>query len=68
MATLRIGNKVKITEHSDRELIGETGILLKAHGIRPAIKGQVIKEKVCKIKLDSNGKIVDCPLGQLDKE
>ena len=68
MTTLRMGDKVKITEHSDGELIGKVGNLLSVQNIRPAIKGQVIKEKVCKVKLDSSGKIVDCLLGQLTKE
>ena len=65
--TFRLGDKVRITGHNNREYIGETGILLSAQIIRPAIEGQVITEKVCKIKLDSSDEIVDCLLSQLAK-
>jgi len=65
--TLRIGDKVRITEHSNSENIAATGILLSAQKMRPAIDGQIIKEEVCKVKLDSSGEIADCLLRQLTK-
>lgn len=64
---LKIGEKVTIVEHSDVKLIGVTGTLLSAETPRPAIDGQVIKWKVCKVKLDETGKIIDCLLSQLSK-
>lgn len=67
MTNLKIGDKVRITEHSDAEHIGKTGILLSAQTPRPVIKGQIIKWKVCKVKLDKTGEIVDCLLSQLGK-
>jgi len=67
MTGLKIRDKVKIIEHNNTEYIGRTGILLSAQTPRPAIKGQVIKWKVCKVKLDETGEIVDCLLSQLAK-
>jgi len=65
--TFRIGDKVKITEHSNNAYVGKIGSLLIANTIRSAIKGQVIKERVCKVRLDNTGDIVACLLSQLDK-
>jgi len=65
--TFRISDKVKIIEHSNNAYVGKIGSLLIAKTIRPAIKGQVIKERVCKVKLDDSGDIVDCLLSQLVK-
>lgn len=65
--TFRIGDKVKIIEHSNNACVGKIGTLLIAKTIRPAIKGQVIKKKVCKVRLDDTGDIVDCFLSQLSK-
>ncbi|MFC1934002.1 hypothetical protein ACFLXX_02470 [Chloroflexota bacterium] len=67
MVDFKIGDKVKIVDHSDNNLVGEIGMLLKAETPRPAIDWQVIKWKVCKVKLDKTGKIVDCLLSQLSK-
>jgi hypothetical protein len=67
MTNFKIGGKVKINEHSDAEYVGKTGVLLSAQTPRPAIKGQIIKWKVCKVKLDKTGEIVDCLLSQLGK-
>ena len=67
MTNFQIGDRVKIEEHSDAKYIGKTGVLLSAQTPKPAIKGQVIKWKVCKVKLDGTGKIVDCLLSQLSK-
>ncbi len=64
--TFRIGDKVKIIEHSNNSYIGKIGLLLIAKTMRPAIKGQVIKERVCKVRLDT-GDIVECLLSQLSK-
>ncbi len=60
----RIGDKVKITDHSDSKYIGKVGTLLSAQSPRSAIKGQVINWKVCRVKLDRTGEIVDCILEQ----
>ena len=65
--TFRYGDKVKIIEHSNNEYVGKIGSLLIAKTIHPAIKGQVIKEKVCKVRVDDTGDIVDCLLCQLSK-
>jgi len=67
LKSIRIGDKVRIIEHNNSEYIGKTGILLRAQIPRPAIKGQVIKWKVCKVKLDGTDEIVDCILCQLTK-
>jgi len=64
---LKIGSKVAIVEHSDAKLLGEIGTLLSVQTPRPAINGQTIKWKVCKVKLDKTGEIVDCLLSQLAK-
>ena len=61
----RIGDKVKIITHENNANVGKIGSLLVAKPIRPAIKGQVIKEKVCKVKLEDTGDIVECLLSQL---
>lgn len=58
--TFRHGDKVKIIEHNNNAYVGKIGLLLTANTIRPAIKGQVIKKKLCKVKLDDTGDIVDC--------
>ena len=42
---LRIGDKVKIIEHTNLKYIDKTGILLKAQTIRPAINRPAIREK-----------------------
>ena len=63
--TYRIGDKVRITKHENNAYVGKIGSLLVAKPIRPAIKGQVIKEKVCKVKLEDTGDIVECLLSQL---
>ena len=65
--TFRIGDKVRIIEHSNNAYVGKIGSLLIAKTMRPARKGQVIKEKVCKVKLDNTGDIIDCLLCQLGK-
>lgn len=67
MTNLRIGDKVKITKHSNAEHIGKTGILLSAQTPRPALKGQILKWKVCRVELDKTGEIIDCLLSQLGK-
>ena len=67
MTDFKLGDKVKITEHGNKEYIDKTGILLSAQTPRPALKGQVIKWKVCKVKLDNTGEIVDCILHQIIK-
>ena len=64
--TFRIGGKVKIIEHGNNAYVGKIGSLLIAKTMRPAIKGQVIKERVCKVRLDT-GDIVECLLSQLGK-
>ncbi len=65
--TFKIGDKVEIIEHSNNAYVGKIGSLITAKTIHPAINGQVIKEKVYKIKLDDTGDIVDCLLSQLCK-
>lgn len=65
--TFRIGERVKIIRHDDNAYVGKIGTLLIDKTIRPAIKGQVIKEKVCKVRLDDTNDIVDCLLSQLGK-
>lgn len=65
--TFRHGDKVKIIKHNNNTYVGKIGSLLTANTIRPAIKGQVIKKKLCKVKLDDTGDIVDCFLCQLCK-
>jgi RNase P/RNase MRP subunit p29 len=67
MTDFKLGDKVKIAEHSNKEYIGKTGILLSAQTPRLAIKGQDIKWKVCKVKLDNTGEIIDCILHQIIK-
>jgi hypothetical protein len=67
MTDFKLGDKVKITEHSNKEYIGKTGILLSAQTPRSAINKQVIKWKVCNVKLDNTGEIVDCILHQIIK-
>jgi len=64
--TFRYGDRVKIIEHNNDAYVGKIGTLLVANVIRPAIKGQVIKERVCKVRLDT-GDIVECLLSQLGK-
>ncbi len=61
----KIGDKVRIIEHSDNTYTGKIGTLLETKSIRSAIKGQVIKEKVCEVKLEDTGDIVECLLSQL---
>ena len=67
MADLKIGDKVKIIEHSNAKYVGKTGILLSAQTPHPVIKGQTLKWKVCKVKLDETSEIVGCLLSQLSK-
>jgi len=67
MTDVKIGDRVKIVKHTDAKYVGKTGILLSTQTPRPAKDGQVIKWKVCKVKLDDTGKIVDCLLSQLRK-
>ena len=66
-ATFGIGDKVKIIEHSNSAYVGKIGSLLSTTTIHPAVKGQAMKEKVCKVKLDDTGDIVGCLLSQLGK-
>ena len=65
--TPRIGDKVKIIEHSTKEYIGRTGILRRIRKIRSALDSQVIKEKVCEGELNRTGETVSCVLSQLRK-
>ena len=65
--TFRIGDKVKIIQHSNNAYVGKIGSLLIANKMRPAINGQVIKELVCKVRLDDTGNIVECLCSQLGK-
>ncbi|MHA1971406.1 MAG: hypothetical protein ACTSW1_00355 [Candidatus Hodarchaeales archaeon] len=62
---IKIGDKIKISQHHNKKYIGKTGVLLSAQTPRPAIDGQVLKWKVCKVKLEDTGEIVDCLLSQL---
>jgi len=65
--TFRHGDQVKIIKHSNSAYVGKIGLLLVANVIRPAVRGQVIKERVCKVRLDDTGDIVECLLSQLCK-
>lgn len=67
MGDFRYGDKVRIAEHENDAHVGKIGTLLVVMPIRPARNGQVIEEKVYKVRLDDTGDIVECLLSQLGK-
>ncbi|MBI2832147.1 MAG: hypothetical protein HYX79_07820 [Chloroflexi bacterium] len=67
MADFKIGDKVEILAHRDAKYIGRRGVLLSVETPPPSVEGQVVTWKVCKIKLEDTGEIVEVVLSQFMK-